>query len=183
MMIADPQLQLTAALVLSAVLASAAWHKLRSAADFERVLARYDLLPQASLALLSRLLPALELVLALALLLPFSRAGAGAMSALLLLTYMLAIAVNLLRGRSHIDCGCGDTDTGLSPGLLWRNAYLLAFAVTVAAPAFIAPASPLREGSWLDLVFAVLGACALGLIYATWTQLLANQSYRQRMGP
>ena len=179
-MMMDPQLQLTAALMLSALFAASGWHKLRARDAFEMTLSRYDLLAQRWLSPVSRLLPLLEMAAAAALLLPASRAFGGVLALLLLGLYTLAIGINLLRGRRHIDCGCGDRETGLSGGLVLRNIYLVAIAAVVAVAAVDTTAVAGRDLYWLDFVFSLLGACALGLIYASWTQLLANQTYRER---
>lgn len=79
--------------------------KRRSGDDFARILASYDLLPQALIAPVAKALPVFEIMMGLLLLTtyfpPAAIAGGG-----LLLLFGGAIAVNLLRGRTSLECGC-----------------------------------------------------------------------------
>ena len=95
---------------------------------------------------------------------------AGMVAAALLIGYAAAIAINLIRGRSYIDCGCGDTPQMLSGWLLLRNAMLAAGAFTVTLP------TPSAAFSWFDLLIAVPAFIVICVIYMTVEQLLENAS-------
>ncbi|HSG88285.1 MAG TPA: MauE/DoxX family redox-associated membrane protein [Pseudomonadales bacterium] len=166
----DPVLQTVVACALSALFAAAAAHKGRSGLHFQAQLSEYRMLPEALVPAAARLLMLLEMLIAVALLLPASRQVAGAGAAILLAVYGLAIAINLLRGRTWIDCGCGDRPQMLSPWLLVRSALLVTGALLVALPAFSRPV-----GS-LDVVLGVLGFVALLVLYMAVEVLLANAS-------
>jgi hypothetical protein len=158
----DPAAQLALRLFLAWLLLAAAAHKLRHAEAFRAAVLGYALVPQRLAGALARALPALELAAGAALLAPPSaRAGAGTAAALLGL-YAGAIGVNLARGRRHIDCGCAGPGArqALGPGLVARNALLVAAAALAALPA--AP----RAWLWIDAVTAAGGAGALALLYA-----------------
>jgi hypothetical protein len=57
----------------------------------------------------------------------FSQGQSRWLALALFALYGAAITINLLRGRQHIDCGCGGDGTPISWGLVLRNAVLLAF--------------------------------------------------------
>lgn len=166
----DPLIDTTFALALATLFASTAQHKFREGVRFEAQLSEYRLLPEPLVAPAAKVLAALELVIALALLPPATRDPAALGAAALLALYALAIAVNLQRGRDHIDCGCGDAPTLLSPWLLLRNAMLVAAAAVVALP------EGARATGVLDWVLGGLGFLALVLLWAVVELLLANAS-------
>lgn len=166
----DPVLQQILALALALLFLHAAWHKWRGGLRFEAQLAEYRLLPEALVPAAARVLMVLEFAVALALVVPFLRQPAAAVAALLLLGYALAMAINLLRGRHHIDCGCGDTPQLLSPWLVVRNLALVAGAFVSALPA-----SP-RAPATMDLLLGMLALSALILTWLMLEQLLANAS-------
>ena len=157
------------ALALAVLFAFAATHKLTDRLRFEAQLAEYDLLP-------ARLVPAAvfaligaEVATAAMLLWRGSWALAGLLAGALLLVYAAAIAINLLRGRSHIDCGCGSTPVLLSPWLVLRNLLLAGGALTLLYPVAVTP--PLL---WWLMVLP--SAALLVLSYAALAQLLDNAS-------
>lgn len=168
----DPLLLRVVSAGLALLLLSAAWHKLASRETFTAALRAYDLLPEALVGPVARLLPAVELVLALAWLTGYARGGAAGGTALLLLAYAAAIAINLRRGRVHIACGCGlggaDGDARLSWWLVARNALL-----ALAAAAAMLPVAERGLGA-LDAVTLVLAILAFVLLYAGASQLLRN---------
>lgn len=174
-MLIDPLFQLLAALCVSALFATAAVHKWRSPLHFEGVLGQYKLLPRQWIALVSLLIPIIEVAIAVLLLLARTRIGAAVAALLLLITYSLAIAINLGRGRSEIDCGCGEAATQISAVLLVRNALLMLLPVLLMMPTLN------RSIGALDVVTALLGAAVLGLCYISWNQLLANHSYKKKV--
>lgn len=166
----DPLLDTVFAIALSGLFATTAAHKFREGLRFEAQLAEYRLVPEALVPVAARGLAVFETILALALLVPASRDLAGLAGGALLALYAGAIAINLLRGRDHIDCGCGDAATLLSPWLLLRNAALVALAAVVALP------ETSRALGVLDWVLVVLGVIALALLWAVVELLLANAS-------
>lgn len=93
---------------------------------FSGVVANYRLLPQVLVAPVAGLLPPAEMLLGIILLSAQARMF-GALAAIALLgLFATAMAVNLRRGRSHIDCGCGQSflRQHLRWLLVWRNAGL-----------------------------------------------------------
>ena len=166
----DPLIDTVFALGLAALFASTAAHKFREGLRFEAQLSEYRLLPEALTAPAARVLAVMEASLVPALLLPATRDVAAICAGGLLAGYALAIAVNLLRGRDHIDCGCGDAPTLLSPWLLLRNAVLVAMAAVVALP------ETARATGALDWGLGALGLFALVMLWAVVELLLANAS-------
>lgn len=166
----DPVLQQILALAIALLFAHAAWHKWRAGLRFEAQLAEYRLLPERLVPISARVLMVTEATVAVALLIPpTSQAGALAAAALFA-AYAVAMAINLVRGRRHIDCGCGDTPQLLTPWLVLRNVVLMGLALATALPA--APRAP----ATLDLVLGILSFSALLLVWLTLEQLLTNAS-------
>jgi hypothetical protein len=161
----DPALQLGVRLAGALLLAGAAWHKLRDREAFRAALADYRLLPAALVPLAAQLVVALEVALA-AVLLATPRAGLAAAG--LLAGYALAIGVNLLRGRRHIDCGCGGEPQPLSAWLVARNLVVAAVFAVCAAPA-----SGRTLGA-LDAASVAGSLAALGLLWRAIDVALAN---------
>lgn len=172
-------------LLFGLLFAAAGLHKARHRTQFAGILRDYRLLPAALTPLLSPALAMVELLLATlwltSLAWPTLRAGVALCSALLLAVYGLAMAVNLLRGRRHIDCGCGfrtaavggRADSGarqlLSGWLLLRNLLLIVLALGIASGS--APRA-LTALDWFSLLLAVTGFL---LLYGAAHQLLANR--------
>ena len=169
----DPLVVATIATGFSVLLAVAALHKISNVQDFFNVLRDYRVLPGALIVPAGYALAGVELTLAVAWLLPISRKLAAAVTILLLLTYSIAIGVNLLRGRTHIDCGCGIASQGetlISGRLLIRNMLLV-----------LACCIPLAPSSNRELMigdFAVVGVALVTwmLLFAAGNQLIANRS-------
>lgn len=166
----DPIFIIASALAVAVLLASAATHKLRAQGRFARQLADYQLLPEALVRPIGRVIPLLELLIAFALLVPFSRAIAAVCAAALIALYVSAIGINLWRGRRDIDCGCAGPDQAqpLRPILLTRNAVLVALAL-------LASTTPIVRDLGLFDGFVTVAASAVALlIYAAADGLLAN---------
>ncbi|MVV48710.1 methylamine utilization protein MauE [Pseudomonas sp. PB120] len=169
-MYVDPIFIIASALAISVLLASAATHKLRAPARFAKQLADYQLLPDAVVRPVSRVIPVLELALAFALLVPVSRTCAALGAASLIALYAAAIGINLWRGRRDIDCGCAGPDQAqpLRPVLLLRNSVLVGVALlTSALPA-------VRDLGFFDGFVTVAASAVALLIYAAADGLLAN---------
>lgn len=169
----DPVVIRLTAVALGVLLLGAAWHKALPASRFEAILADYRLLPAPLCKLAARLVPALEALLGLGWLTGFAMAAVAPLTAGLFAVYGLAIAVNLLRGREHIDCGCGFGGTaGAGQGLSWllvlRNGLLLLFALL---PLLGTAPRPLGTVDWATLFAALV---AVALLYGAIGQLTAN---------
>lgn len=109
-------------------------HKWRHRQILPGVIANYRILPVGLVGPASALLPPAEMVIgALLLVGPFSLVNAAA--SVLLLSFAVATAINLLRGRSHIHCGCGrlDLQQQLGWGAVLRNLLLAALLLIPAA--------------------------------------------------
>ena len=166
----DPIFIIASALAVAVLLASAATHKLRAPGRFAKQLADYQLLPEALVRLIGRVIPLLELLIAFALLVPFSRAIAAVGSAALIALYASAIGINLWRGRRDIDCGCAGPDQAqpLRPILLARNAVLVALALLASTTPIV------RDLGFFDGFVTVAASAVALLIYAAADGLLAN---------
>jgi len=92
------------------------------------VIANYRLLPHWAVAPAASLLPPLETILAVLLLSAWFKPWPALAALMLLALFAIAIAINLKRGRTHIDCGCGQSflKQTLRWTLVWRNAGLAA---------------------------------------------------------
>jgi uncharacterized membrane protein YphA (DoxX/SURF4 family) len=166
----DPILALAVRLLLSAVFATAAAHKISDRRRFRQTLADYRLLPAPLLPAAAIALTAAEILTAVALLVPVLAWAGLTLATVLLLLYALAIAVNLRRGRRSIDCGCTGFASGqpISGGLVARNGFLAALAVGALLP------TGGRVLSTPDYGVAFATAVAGLLLYAAVNQLLAN---------
>ncbi len=166
----DPVVAKAISLAFALLLAVAAWHKTTDHARFRGILTAYEVLPAGLAAPAAWLLAASEAALAAAWALGWRPALTASATAGLLTVYTLAIGLNLLRGRVHIDCGCGFGGGGeqLSRRLLLRNFLLILLAPVAAAPVAA------RQWLWADYI-SLAGAClALALLYAAGEQLRRN---------
>lgn len=165
----DPAIRIIVTWGLALLLAFAARHKAVDGPRFRAQLAEYRLLPAAMVAPAALTLMLVELITAVGLLLPGTRSGAALVAAALLALYAGAMAVNIARGRSHIDCGCGDAPQLLSPWLVLRN-LVLALAACWASLTVTD-----RALGGLDAVLMPLGLLAVLGVWLALEQLLANQ--------
>jgi hypothetical protein len=167
---------------------TAALHKFNNKLEFLGILQAYQILPDKSAGLVVNFLPALEAVLGitwlLSGLLSFQLEFVSLLSAMLLTAYTMAIGINLLRGRRHIDCGCGFSSLAksgstalssggiqqLSGGLVIRNGLLILAAMIAAIP----PTQ--RALGFMDNLNLVAALIALILLYGAFNQLLANNN-------
>ncbi|HET6803163.1 MAG TPA: MauE/DoxX family redox-associated membrane protein, partial [Casimicrobiaceae bacterium] len=95
------------ALAAALVLVAAALQKLRDWPSFRAAVADYRLLPDAFTVPVALAVPAAELLAGVALMVePLRILGAG-LASVVIGTSTAAVAINMLRGRTHIDCGCG----------------------------------------------------------------------------
>jgi putative oxidoreductase len=117
-------------IVLAGLFALAGGLKLLDPAAFAAEISRYQLIPWWSGALLSLLLPCLEVCVGIALLSRSCSRGALAWVTALLIIFSLALLSAMLRGLS-IDCGCFGR-IWQSTGTVWplvRNLVLLGMTV------------------------------------------------------
>lgn len=158
-----PELATAVRVLIALVFFSAAAAKMRHWSIFEGVIANYRLLPQWLVRPFAWLLPPLELVLSLAVLLsvPYSAPAAAG----LLLLFAAAMAVNILRHRSHIDCGC--FSSALKQPLRWslvaRNVVLAALLLGAGSSA-PAPVAALALGALGGISLFVIVQCVNALL-------------------
>lgn len=120
--------------LLGFVFLSASVPKLRHMSDFERTVARYELLPSILVRPVSRLLPPLECASAILLFAGIAVSLVSAAVGVLLTCFAVAVAVNLLRGR-RIDCGC--SGPGTTDPIGWLTVLRNLVLAGVAAVAFV----------------------------------------------
>ena len=169
----DPLLLKLVSIGFGLLLLLAAVHKLTALEKFRATLSAYEVLPLALIAPASILVPSIEVLLGVAWLLALQPVFVALASAVLLSAYTSAIAINLLRGRVHIDCGCGmassaGSDQQLSWGLVLRNLVLIIAALTATMPASE------RTIGIVDYVTLIAGLLAIVLLYGAANQLLNN---------
>ena len=160
--------------LFAGIFAVALLHKLNQRQRFLAALRAYRLLPDntAIIALSGYCLAALEIV-TLALLLGLQALGLW-LAMGLFSVYFVAMLVNVVRGRKHIDCGCGDEPASISSGVLVRNFVLVILAVVALEGGSV----PMDYA--LGLVGFGLATLACGLYFAL-DQLLINKSRHQRL--
>ncbi|MEP6388987.1 MAG: MauE/DoxX family redox-associated membrane protein [Halioglobus sp.] len=168
----DPVFTHIVALGLSILFLAAGLQKLRLRDSFEQVLSGYQLLPAATLALASRVIPLVELALAAGLAYPDTRAVAAIGAALLLCLYATSIWINLKRGNIGLDCGCqlGESKQTISYALVYRNALLASVALLLIAP------QSTREVALYDYGATGFGIAIACLLYAIANTQIANAS-------
>jgi uncharacterized membrane protein YphA (DoxX/SURF4 family) len=172
----DPVVAHATASALAAVFLLAGLGKLRDPALFRATVDNYRLLPEPLVAAFAWLLPLAECAAGVLLFADGTRATGSLLAALLLVLVSIAVAVNIRRGRTHLDCGCGlGTEVPIGPGLLVRNAVLVAAALLLLLP--VAP----RATVWLDLVAALFLALFLFGLQALATALLAQHARLQSL--
>lgn len=111
---------------LALIFLLAAFHKMRHWSLLFGVISNYRLLPQTLVAPATMLLPVVELGIGLGLLSDLMAVWVALAAMAMLLMFATAIAINVRRGRTHIDCGCGQSflKQGLSPSMVGRNVIL-----------------------------------------------------------
>ena len=154
------------------LLTLAATQKLRRWRELAAIVENYRIVPATLAPVAATFVTLCELSGSLLLLLPATRSAGATAAALLFTAYAAAIALNLIRGRTHIDCGCVGASKRRSIGawMVWRNGTLAAAAALTALPIGV------RALSALD-VFTIAGSlAALVLLYATFDQLGTTSS-------
>lgn len=115
--------------------------KLFDTPRFVEVVSTYQLLPDAAVPWVGRLLPIWEILSGVALignLLPFEAAVAAALT---FLVFSGAMAINLVRGRYFISCGCfgANEDRHVSWKLVISDVFFAGMAL-ISLPALESPA-------------------------------------------
>lgn len=172
----DPLLPLVISTSLALLFFMAARYKFSDIRRFEAQLAAYRLVPDSMLGISAKALPWLEMSLVFLLMIPFTRPFAASVAATLLVMYAMAMAINIRRGRSEIDCGCGDKPQTLSVMLLVRNAVLAAGALVVVVPVIE------RAITIADLILVALFTAVLAMVYLLIEQLVSNHSVLKNFG-
>ena len=161
--------------LLALIFGFASYHKITAWPRFLASMSAYRILPNwiapqlAGLALIFGEIAACTSLLALH--------HFGLILAMVLLAlYFGVISINLIRGRTHIDCGCGDEPTPISMLLLVRNLVLVGFAY-LAIQNLIGWSSLI----WNISIFALASAGLFFGIYVIFEQMLANRGRHQRL--
>lgn len=165
----DPAISWALSLLLAALLAAAAAHKLKARGAFAEVIRDYQIAPPAFSPFLATVVIAMEAAIAASLLTPSLRMVAASGAALLFAGYGAVISVNIARGRTAIDCGCSfGGGSRLTPLLLVRNGVLTAAAAIAAFPVSG------RTLALFDYSSVTLFILAMGVLYATGESLISN---------
>jgi hypothetical protein len=122
------------------------------------VIANYRLLPRMMVVPAAALLPPLEMIVGMLLLSAIAMPLAALAAIALLAVFAVAMAANLRRGRSAIDCGCGQSFLAqtLSWTLVARNAVLAALLLPSLVPAGPMTLSAALTGAGAGLAFFLL---------------------------
>lgn len=180
----DPLLLQIISLGFALLFLIAAAHKFSDRALFRASFEAYKIVPRSLSGIVASIIPPLELLLGVGWLAsglfairlePVTLISIG-----LLASYVLAIGINLRRGRNYIDCGCSFSNSNasnlengsqqISPGLLFRNVFLIAIAI-----ASIIPVSD-RSLQLIDIFGLAFSVVALVLLYGSFNQLLTNRN-------
>lgn len=154
---------------VSLIFARAAWHKLGEFTEFTGFVADYKLLPERLVVPASWAIVGSETASVALQLVPGGRLFGLGIAVLMLLAYAGAMAINISRGRTAIECGCGDAVQPLSWSLVARNAIL-------ATLGLIAIALPLGPMTAPDAIAAIAAGFALWVGFLLIEQILSNAS-------
>lgn len=172
----DPLILKGISIGLGLMFLTAAYRKFAEGPEFRATLYDYQVLPAALVPLATRFIPVVELLLGGSWLVYYYQQTLTAVgSALLLGIYALAIGINLIRGRLHIDCGCGfggksENAQFISAGLVARNLILMSLALAALLPT---TTRHLGVGDYVTLAAVLLVAT---LLFAATNQLIANRA-------
>lgn len=156
--------------LLAAVFAQAFDHKVTSFSRFTAAFAAWRVVPEKTARAIAIGITVAEFITVIANLLAF-RAGL-LLAAVMLLAYAIGMQINRRRGRSFIDCGCGDEPVPLTAGLLVRNGVLVLLACV--AMQLVTPAHAFAELSWTQVLQCLAAAVGAFGIYRCAELLMAN---------
>lgn len=164
----DPTIQYSIAGAFALLFACSGVEKLRQLDDFAVQLNDYALLPASTVSFMARTIGLMEITAATLLITQYFAFGAM-ISVSLLLLYAIAISVNLLRGRTHIDCGCQlRNSNGISWFLVSRNAFMACLVALCILPGIT------RNVIWLDYVVIIFCVISAGLVYVIANLLITH---------
>lgn len=157
---------------------SAALHKIGNLSEFREILRGYDILPAHSIEAMRLLIPLIELVVALALV--FNIGPARGAAVLLILLYAGVMLISVLRGRTHIDCGCswGSTNIDNGTGLSWKHVCRNVVLVILAGIWLLELSG--RPLTFFDRINGFLFVCASYLFGIILLQLRRNNWLARR---
>lgn len=156
---------------LALLLGISGFQKVRNLREFQSVLKHYELMPAGFVPLIAVAVIAAELCVPV--LLFISMTSALILAAVLLGGYAFGIAVNLLRGRTHIDCGCSlntKTDQRIHWGMVARNVVLVFAAM--AGLLLMSNNALALNGHWLETVSLAASVGVLALLYVAFEHAL-----------
>jgi len=156
--------------LLAAVFAQALDHKITAFSRFAAVFSAWRVVPQQATRGVAVGVGTAEFITVITNLLAF-RIGL-LLAALMLLAYAIGMQINRRRGRSFIDCGCGDEPVPLTAGLLIRNGVLVLLAGI--AMQLVTPAQAFALLSWTQVLQCLAAAAGAFGIYRCVELLLAN---------
>lgn len=157
---------------LALVLLAAAVPKLRQADEFHGVVANYRILPDWLVPLFARLLPWVELLCACGLLFVATATHALLIASGLLVMFSVAVAVNLLRGRTHIDCGCL-RGTARGSGINWYHAIRPLMLACLALAAVASMRGNAITTDPAQIALGILAATMAAILYLAAEKLAA----------
>jgi uncharacterized membrane protein YphA (DoxX/SURF4 family) len=129
-------------LILGAIFVYAAWAKLRAPwIDFAGALNAFEILPEAALEPVAKLLPWCELALGVGLISGIWQRW-FALIASCLLAFFFTVMVRSYAMGLKIDCGCFGPGEALGPKTLARDFSMLALAVVVTIGSFRSSSGP-----------------------------------------
>jgi hypothetical protein len=164
----DPMIQLSVFGGFALLFAISAIDKFKDKDGFRFQLEAYQLVPAKLVPVIAPLLWSAELACATLLISPAAHYGA-LLGAVLLGGYTTGIWINIMRGRTHIDCGClGSAGEGLSYYHVFRNVTMILILVASLLPTMV------RELLWLDIFSGAAIILSGVLLYLITTLLIHN---------
>jgi hypothetical protein len=107
--------------------------KLFSRRAFIQIVAEYGLIPKRLTTYIGTAIPYLELTTGLLILINPAWSYSLTIAAFLYGAFAGAVTVNLLRGRTHISCGCFGSNEGIGWSIVYRNVLFFLGAVIVGS--------------------------------------------------
>lgn len=163
---------------LAAIFALAFDHKITDFPRFAAVLRAWRIVPQQATHGVAYAVSIAEFITVITNLLAM-RVGL-LFAAMILLAYATGMQINRRRGRSFIDCGCGDEPVPLTAGLLVRNGVLVLLACI--AMQLVTPDHAFARMSWLAVLQSLAAAAGAFGIYRCAELLMANAARFRQSG-
>ncbi len=153
--------------------AFSALEKYQDVEMFRQQLIDYRVLPEMMAPIVAVVVVAAEVITATLLITQAYQWGV-LLGLIMLSAYAIGILINLLRGRTHIDCGClGSRGEGISYFHVLRNLLLIAllFSCTLSVSE--------RTLLWLDYLTIIAAVAAAAGVYITMTLLISNYTQQR----